>query len=433
MKKRISLSSLALILLFAVLLTVMSSCVIVDSNLRDEYGNNIDNSGITSDKPNKLDTIINLFKTYSYYEIDEEVLCDALVGGMGYAIGDRYADYYDAEEFALMTAENQGETQGIGVTVIENADYKCIEIISVLPNSPALAAGVEPGDLIVYVGAGESKEKVSDLGYYAALAKLQGVKGTVCEFTALRGEEEIEFSIMRDTFTSESVTYRVCATDPKVGIVKLIQFDLTTPGQFCTAMDSLIASGVEYFIFDVRYNGGGDLASITAVLSYMLEQDDVLIKTRDRSGSEVVTKVDEVKYAFTSPYSACNISKSEIGKYRDKVMGKSAVLANESTASAAELFTCALMDYGISEIVGTTTYGKGSMQSIFSLQYYGYDGAVKMTTKMYFPPISDGYDGIGIKPDLEVELDEALKNKNIYKITDQEDNQLQAAISLIVK
>ena len=91
------------------------------------------------------------------------------------------------------------------------------------------------------------------------------------------------------------------------------------------------------------------------------------------------------------------------------------------------------MDYEISEIVGTTTYGKGSMQSIFSLEYYGYDGAVKMTTKMYFPPISDGYDGIGIKPDLEVELDEALKNKNIYKITDEEDNQLQAAISLIVK
>ena len=435
MKKRFSISALLLIVAAAVLLTAMSSCALLDSHYREETGLVIggNNSGTSSQLGGKLETIIELFKTYSYYEIDEEVLCRALVRGMEFSINDRYAEYYDAEEYALMTAENQGETQGIGVTVIENADHKCIEIISVLPNSPALAAGVEPGDLIVYVGAGESKEKVSDLGYYAALAKLQGVKGTVCEFTVLRGEEEIEFSIMRDTFTSESVTYRVCATDPKVGIVKLIQFDLTTPGQFCTAMDSLIASGVEYFVFDVRYNGGGDLASITAVLSYMLNEGDVLIKTRDRAGNEVVTKVETVNYSFTSPYSACNVTKNDIGKYRDKVMGKSAVLANESTASAAELFTCALMDYEISEIVGTTTYGKGSMQSIFSLQYYGYNGAVKMTTKMYFPPISDGYDGIGIKPDLEVELDEALKNKNIYKITDQEDNQLQAAISLIVK
>ncbi len=435
MKRRISLSSLALILLFAVMLTVMSACVIVDSDLRDEYGN-ISNSGITSDKPNKLDTIINLFKTYSYYEIDEEVLCDALVGGMGYAIGDRYADYYDAEEFALMTAENQGETQGIGVTVIENAEYKCIEIISVLPNSPALAAGVEPGDLIVYIGIGENKESVAELGYEGALKKLQGVKGTVCEFTVARGEgytEQVEFSIMRDVFTSESVTYHVCETDAKVGIIKLIQFDLTTPLQFCTAMDSLIKDGVEYFIFDVRYNPGGDLASITAVLSYMLNENDVLIKTRDRAGTEVVTKVGPVQYKANDPYSACNVEKEDIAKYRDKVKGKSAVLVNGSTASAAELFTIALMDYEIAEIVGTTTYGKGSMQSIIPLVTWGFDGAVKMTTKKYFPPISDGYDGIGIKPDLEVELDKALENKNIYKITDAEDNQLQAAIALIGK
>ncbi|MBQ4141296.1 MAG: PDZ domain-containing protein [Clostridia bacterium] len=434
MKRRISLSTFIFILIAAVLLTAMSSCAIVDSNLRDEYGSSL--GGSPSSQNAKLETIINLFKTYSYYSIDEEVLCDALLGGMYYAIGDRYADYYDAEEYALMTAENQGETQGIGVTVIENAEYQCIEIISVLPNSPALAAGVEPGDLIMYIGAGENKEYVPDMGYYAALAKLQGAKGTVCEFTVARGEgyaELVDFAITRDTFTSESVTYRVCSTDAKVGVIKIIQFDLTTPGQFRTAMDSLIAQGVEYFIFDVRYNGGGDLASITAVLSYMLNDGDILIKTRDRAGTEVVTKVGKVEYAPTSPYAACNVAKEDIAKYRSYVEGKSAVLANGSTASAAELFTCALMDYGISEIVGTKTYGKGSMQSIFSLAYYGYDGAVKMTTKMYFPPVSEGYDGIGIKPDLEVELDEALQNKNIYKITDEEDNQLQAAIALIGK
>lgn len=434
MKRRIPVSALILIIVAALLLTAMSSCVYVDSVLRDEYGDILNNSG--NGQPTKLDVIINLFKTYSYYEIDEEVLCRALLSGMNVAIGDRYAEYYNAEEFALMTQENQGENQGIGVTVIENAEYKCIEIISVLPNSPALAAGVEPGDLIIALGSGENKEMVSELGYYAALAKLQGVKGTVCEFTVARGEgykEEVEFSIVRDKFTSESVTYRVCETDKKVGIVKLIQFDLTTPPQFCAAMDALIAEGVEYFIFDVRYNGGGDLASITAVLSYMLNEGDVLIKTRDRAGSEVVTKVGTVRYKDGDPYSTCNITKDDIAKYRDKVKGKSAVLANGSTASAAELFTCALMDYEISEIVGTKTYGKGSMQSIISLATWGFDGAVKMTTKKYFPPISEGYDGIGIKPDLEVELDESLKDKNIYKITDAEDNQLQAAIALIGK
>ncbi len=434
MKRKVSISTLILLLIAAVLLSSMSSCALADSIFRNDYDPVIDNS--TSSVGEKFETIINLFKTYSYYDIDEEVLCEALLSGMYTAIGDKYADYYNAEQYAQMTAQNQGETQGIGVSVIENADYKAIEIISVYQNSPALAAGVQPGDLITYIGSGENKESVAELGYYAALAKLQGAKDTLCEFTVARGEnysESVDFSIMRQSFTADSVTYRVCATDAKVGIVKLVEFNLTTPSQFCAAMDSLIASGVEYFIFDVRYNGGGDLASITAVLSYMLNEGDVLIKTRDRSGKEEITKVAEVKYAATSPYAACNVAKSDIAKYRDRVKGKSAVLANGSTASAAELFTCALMDYEISEIVGTLTYGKGSMQSIYSLEYFGFEGAVKMTTKKYFPPISEGYDGIGIKPDLEVELDQALANKNIYKITDAEDNQLQAAISLIGK
>lgn len=434
MKRKISLSTFILILIGAILLTSMSSCAIVDSLLREDYNPVIDNS--TSSVGDKFETIINLFKTYSYYEIDEEVLCRALLSGMYTAIGDKYADYYDAEQYAQMTAQNQGETRGIGVSVVENADLKAIEIISVYQNSPALEAGVQPGDIIVYVGSGENKKSVAELGYNGALAKLQGPKDTVCEFTVARGEnytELVEFSIMRKKFTAESVTYHVCETDAKVGIVKLAEFNLTTPSQFCTAMDSLIASGCEYFVFDVRYNGGGDLASITAVLSFMLNEGDVIIKTKDRAGTEEITKVKEVKYSPSSPYSACNVDKSDIAKYRDKVMGKSAVLANGSTASAAELFTCALMDYEISEIVGTQTYGKGSMQSIFSLEYFGFDGAVKMTTKKYFPPISEGYDGIGITPDLEVELDESLANKNIYKITDQEDNQLQAAIALIKK
>lgn len=435
MKRRISVSALILILIASMLLTAMSSCAIADSYFKDEFGSALGGSN-NSSVGGKVETVINLFKTYSYYEIDEEVLCRALLSGMSIAIGDKYAEYYDAEEYAAMTKENQGENQGIGVTVTENADLKCIEVNTVLPNSPALAAGVEPGDLIVYIGTGENKESVAELGYYGALAKLQGVKGTVAEFTVARGEdmsELVEFKITRDTFISESVNYRVCATDSKVGIVKLLQFDLTTPGQFCTAMDSLIAQGVEYFIFDVRYNGGGDLASITAVLSFILNKDDILIRTRDRAGNEAITKVDVVQYKEDNPYAACNVKEEDIAKYREKVKGKSAVLANAYTASAAELFTCALMDYEISEIVGTKTYGKGSMQSILSLAYYGYDGAVKMTTRMYFPPLSEGYDGIGITPDLEVELDEALQNKNIYKITDEEDNQLQAAIAHIGK
>lgn len=384
----------------------------------------------------KLKLLVDLIKVNSYYEISDEMIYASLLDGFYNVAGDRYAEYYSAEDYAALTAENAGDSQGIGIQVVESPDADGILIISVMPDSPALAAGVRVGDLITHIGTGEKAVSVAELGYTMAVKQLQGKAGTTAEFTVYRGTnytEKVEFSILRDAYVSQSVMYRVCGTDAHVGVIKLLQFDLTTPGQFCEAMDALIAAGCSQFVFDVRYNGGGDLASITAVLSYMLNDGDVLLHTKNRAGNTVTTTVGVVNYPQTSAYSACNVCKDDIGKYRDKVLEKSAVLVNGSTASAAELFTCALKDYQISKIVGTQTFGKGSMQSIIPLEYYGSDGALKLTTKMYFPPISDGYDGIGITPDVEVELSESLAEKNIYLITDSEDNQLAAALAAITK
>ena len=107
------------------------------------------------------------------------------------------------------------------------------------------------------------------------------------------------------------------------------------------------------------------------------------------------------------------------------------MLCNSSTASAAELFTANFRDYKIGNVVGETTFGKGSMQSMLSLKYFGLNGVLKLTTNLYFPPCGESYDGVGIKPDIEVALDEALLNKNIYEISDAEDNQMQAAINTL--
>jgi carboxyl-terminal processing protease len=156
----------------------------------------------------------------------------------------------------------------------------------------------------------------------------------------------------------------------------------------------------------------------------------VFIRTANREGEFSDEKVRVISN-LTGGYEGCNVSESDIGKYREYVLGKSAVITNGNTASAAELFTSALMDYDIATVVGTKTYGKGSMQSIISLALFGFDGGIKLTTKKYFPPKSEGYDGIGIFPDVQIELDDALKNKNLYTISDAEDNQLQAAIAAI--
>lgn len=430
MSKKISLSVFIFALLAAMLVSFLGAFVIVsrvyDAELRSAYASLDAANSRPAGKFEELDFLDRLFEAYSYFELDEDVIVESVLKAYADATGDKYAEYYTDEEFLELTSSNAGDMQGIGINIIENVEYDCIEVINVMPDSPALKAGIQPGDLIVYVGVGDQRESVSLLGYTNAVKRLQGKAGTSAEFVVRRGadySEEIEYSIPRGYIKTLSINYHVCQTDPDVGIVKIIEFNLTTPEQFCEAVDALLAQGIKKFVFDVRYNPGGDLQSIIAVLSYFLNEGDVVISTLDNMKNKSVYVVDA--HTFPGDYAGCSISKQDIGKYREL---DCVVLANEHTASAAELFTSNFRDYKLATIVGTTTYGKGSMQKIFSLADFGFKGGVKLTTNMYFPPCGEGYDGIGITPDIEVELNEAAASVNIYKLADADDNQLQRAL-----
>ena len=433
--KKISLSLAILLLAIATVFSFLTGFAVSNSvSKAREAAQAAAGSDAGAGTSSKLDMLVKLIKQTSYYEIDEEELCKSIMSGFISVKGDRYAYYFDEEEFKTLTAENAGDTQGIGITVIQDTENNWIKVITVGKDSPAAEAGVRVGDRIISVGTGQDAVDVASLGYETAVKMLQGSAGTEASFTVARGEdfsERVDFKIVRSHVTTVSVMHRICATDSSVGIVRISNFDLTTPTQFRDAMDSLIASGCTYFVFDVRYNPGGDLASITAVLSLLLDKDDIVIRTKDRSGNEETTRVKTVNYGSSGDYSSCNIAEGDIGKYKKYVAGKSAVLCNGSSASAAELFTSALKDYSISKIVGTKTFGKGSMQTIINLGYYGYTGALKLTNKKYYPPISDCYDGIGIEPDVSVELSSSLLDRNIYDISDSEDNQLQKAVTAL--
>jgi len=404
MKKKISVGATVLIALLAALITFQTTYFFLyrkyQLQLADAYG---ELSGY-----NKLLEVQGLYENFYVGDLDKNALTDGMIAGYVMGTGDKYGMYYDAESFTTYMESMNGDMQGIGVSVIYNADYGAIEVINVMPDSPALEAGVEPGDLIIYVGRGESAESVVELGYYIALSKLQGKAGTTAEFIVARGknyEQRQEFSIKRGYVTEQTVTHHVCELDKTVGVIRITSFDKATPDQFFAALDALQKAGCTALIMDVRNNPGGELSSICSVLDALLPEGPV-IRTIDRDGNE--------ETVYTSDAKALSIPM--------------AVLVNENTASAGELFCSALQDYKKATIVGVQTYGKGSMQTVRQLS----DGSgLSLTTRYYCPPFSDNYDGVGVTPDIVIEAEGALLEKNIFKVTDAEDNQLRTALGIL--
>ncbi len=397
MSKKISLSAAIVLILLAALLTFQITYV----SMQSRYQAILQSSSLSASTYDKLNYVDALYRANYVGEIDEEQLSDYLIRGYIAGVGDKYASYMTADEFSAYMQESSGELVGIGVHIIYNGEMGALEVISVMRDSPALASGVEPGDLIYMVG----DESVAELGYYPAVAKMQGEKGSVARFTVRRGEnyaEIVEFSIIRDLVEDTTVEYHMYEND--IGIIRITQFAENTGESVRVATTDLISKGATSLVFDVRYNPGGALTGIVDTLDDLLPEGPI-IRIVDRNGNE--ESIDSDANCLEMPM---------------------AVLVNGSTASAAELFTSALQDYKLATIIGTQTYGKGTMQTVTSLP----DGSgLSISYRMYNPPFSDNYEGIGITPDVILEPDEELLEKNFYKITDEEDNQLQTAIKIL--
>ena len=400
-KKRISIPMMLALCAFLIVITFQVTFIAVTNIYRKEIAEmNEDNK--TEDWENKLDYITELTEGYFLRDIPLEELNDLLPKAYIDALKDKYTYYMTKEEFEAFTSNSNADLQGIGVNVIYNNEYEAIEVVGVMSGSPALESGVRAGDLIYIV----EDQKVAEVGYNTAVDVMLGKAGTVAKFSVMRidGEnvEYIDFAITRGFIVEETVTYRLHGEN--VGIIRIEEFDKGTPKQFKEAIDELLKMGADRFVFDVRYNPGGTLDSITEILDMLLPEGPI-IRTANRFGEESVISSDENEFNYPM-----------------------AVVVNGSTASAAELFTSALKDYNKAIIVGDTTYGKGTMQSVFGLS----DGsAVCMTTDRYYPPFSDSYDGIGVVPNIEIALEEEYANVSLYKLPYENDIQLRTAVEAI--
>lgn len=346
------------------------------------------------DVEDKLDQINALIENYYLYEdeIDEDALIDGIYSGYASALGDPYTEYYDREETQALLETTSGEFSGIGATMSMNVDSGEITIVNVYKDSPADKAGIREGDILYQV---DDKETAgTDLD--TVVSWIKGEKGTDVTLHLLRDGEEIETTATRDIIEVQTVEYEM--KDGKIGYIAVSEFDDVTYDQFKTALDDLEAQGMQGLVIDLRNNPGGNLSTVTDMLKLLLPEGTI-VSTKDKYGNTDEITCDG-SHEFTKPL---------------------AVLVNQYSASASEIFSGAIQDYGIGQIVGMTTYGKGVVQQLMDLG----DGTyLKVTIAEYYTPNGRSINGTGVEPDVEVEYEYDAE-------TPEADNQLEKALEVV--
>lgn len=391
--------------------------------------------GETPEYINELSILDKFFREYSLEGIsDEEDFGENLLKAYVAFSGDKYARYYTEEELKALEQDKTGEFTGIGISAtqgqltIDSQTSTVIDILYVYESSSALEQGLKAGDKITHIGVGEDKKSVDELGYSNALSQIVGEEGTQVGLTVygINDDGEYEYRevlVTRKKIEGVSVFGKVCEEDTDVGIIRITGFDYNTPTQFCNSVEALKSSGCTSFVIDLRDNPGGYAESVIAILSYFLEEGDLIMTTEDKDGKVCETQtVKERKNQYFS------VTKEDIGKYKDM---RFCVLVNENTASAAELMTATVRDYGLGKIIGETTFGKGCLQTTYLLEYYGLPGALKLTTHLYYSKSHTTYHEVGITPDVKVSLSDEAKNYVMGYIPYEFDNQLQSAIQIL--
>lgn len=372
----------------------------------------------------KMDYIQDIVEEYYLFEEDMEQVEDGIYTGLMYGLDDPYSVYYNEEDYQSMLEDTSGEYCGIGAMVSQNRSTGIATVVKVFENSPSFEAGMLPGD-IIYKVEGESVAGIElDL---LVSNYIRGEEGSKVKITVLRGDanDEVDLTIERRQIEVPTVEHEML--ENHVGYVYIMQFDEVTSQQFKMAVDDLESQGMEKLIVDLRDNPGGLLDAVVEILAYVLPEDKMngmLVSTADKDGKGDRFFCKDGKIQYESDYRQPNSGYPKDDDHEIEV--PLAVLVNGNSASASEVFTGAIQDYEAGVVVGTQTFGKGIVQSLLPL---GDGTAIKLTTAHYYTPSGFDLHGVGLAPDVEVELDEELRTKAI--VEKSEDNQILAAIEAL--
>ena len=347
---------------------------------------------------NKIAYLEKLIDQNYLDEVDEDSLKEGIYTGLLYGLGDPYSRYYTEEEYEEESRDTEGSYAGIGISITRNTEGGIL-VVECYEGGPADLAGLQKNDVITAVDGTD----VTDLTPADVSQMIREKEDGTSVLTVYHQEENEPEDISVTVSNVELPTVSYEMLEDSIGYLRVTEFTMVTPQQFENAYKDLREKGMEKLIVDLRDNPGGVLSSVCDVLRQILPEG-LIVYTEDKYGEK-----QEMKCDGDTPIDI-----------------PLAVLVNENSASASEIFAGAVKDYGIGTIVGTTTYGKGIVQSLQKLS----DGsAVKLTTARYYTPKGNDIHKVGITPDVEEKLDVSLLNKT--EISHEEDNQLQAAIEAV--
>ena len=320
---------------------------------------------------NRFAEIIEKVELNQVLEYDVDKMEDAALRAYIDASGDVYSAYLDEKEWEDMLESSDGSYCGIGISVMQEADTGKTVVVSVFSGGDALTKGMKSGDEIVAV----DDTDVTQMDLDGIVSMVRGEEGTQVKIKVYRpSADSYEEMVIERRIVQVDTVYSRMLNDT-VGYIQLTEFDRVSIEQVKKALDELSSQGIKELVFDLRSNPGGLLDSVLGIADYFIDKGELIFIMKDKAGNEY-KEYSQDKPVFT---------------------GKMTVLVNGYSASASEVFTGIMQDYGRAVIMGEQTFGKGIVQSYFKLTG---GGALKLTTEHYFTPLGRSIQGIGLTPDI---------------------------------
>ena len=346
----------------------------------------------------KISEYKSIIEKYYLGEVDEEKLKEGAIKGYVEGLGDKYTEYISKNDMKDYMQDTKGNFVGIGIYMVKDEKTNLIRVLAPIKNSPAEKAGILAGDYIISVDGIEYKG--DDMSVVAN--KIKGEEGSIVKLKIKRGEEFKEYEIKRENITVNPVEGKII--EENIGYIEFTSFDEKTAEEFKNKYNELAQQGAKSLIIDLRNNGGGIVDEALEIADLFVEKNIELLYEIDKKNNEEVKKSKE-----------------------DAIIDMpTIILTNENTASSSEILAGILKELGKAKTIGTKTYGKGVIQSLLTLP----DGSgIKITSQEYLIPNKKKINKIGIEPNEEVKLPEAVEN--ILRVKEDEDTQLKKAIEML--